>query len=719
MESVPTSRVIRVAIDVPVFRLFDYLIDPDEPDPVGLRVRVPFGKKVVTGVVMECIPSSEFPEELLKSPIRICRDIPPLNEDLLALFFFCSRYYHHPIGQVVLNALPSWLKSDRDLVPMRNRSYALTESGMLARLTGKNLLELREHLLQAGFLDEAAIRKTFPAATLSRMKERGFVTEVELPFSISKAPELGPEQSQAVLSILGNPDGYRPWLLHGITGSGKSEVYLRTMERVLKEGSQVLFLVPEIGLTPMLENLIRSRFPFTPLVSLHSGLADGARMQCWLQAQAGIARIVLGTRLAAFVPLANPGLIIVDEEHDPSFKQQEGLRYSARDLAIFRAKQLSIPIILGSATPSLESYHKAKTGRYGYLAMKSRAARDALLPSIRLVDLRRYSTPHGISSPLAEAISARLDRQEQSLLFVNRRGYSPALICSGCTWSPTCGRCSARLVLHLRERKLRCHYCGHTEDLVQSCPSCGNIDLKPVGHGTQRIEQTLSGLFPEARILRIDRDNLLRKSSFQDMLKIIDRGEVDILVGTQILAKGHNFPNLTLVGILQADSSLYSCDFRASERLFSLLTQVSGRAGRATLPGEVLIQTEFPDHPLFTSLIQHDYDAMANLLLSEREAGGFPPFSHQALIRAESPSVDHAHRFLRKVEKSARSLAQGVTVFEPVSAFLPRMNSMERMQILLQSQSRKSLQNMLDLLIPSIAPDRSVRWHIDVDPLEF
>ncbi|HQT26641.1 MAG TPA: primosomal protein N', partial [Burkholderiales bacterium] len=458
----------------------------------------------------------------------------------------------------------------------------------------------------------------------------------------------------------------------------------------------------------------------TCIASLHSGLGDTERVQGWMRAQSGEAGIVLGTRLAVFTPFSSLGLIVVDEEHDPSFKQQEGLRYSARDVAVLRAKLEAVPVILGSATPSLESYYSAKKGRYGMMELRSRAIPAASLPEIRFIDMRLEKKKTGLSEKLVRAVAERLERREQSLIFLNRRGYSPALICSACSWTPSCRRCSSKLVLHLKEGKLKCHYCGFEEKIARSCPQCGNVDLRPLGHGTQRIESELCGIFPQARILRIDRDSIRRKKSWNEMLLKIQENEVDILVGTQILAKGHDFPKLTLVGILNPDASLYSSDFRASERLFSQLTQVSGRAGRAGHPGEVMIQTEFKDHPLYSALKQHDYKGMAELLLEERAAAGFPPFVHQALIRAESPSLEAAMAFLEHVFEISGGLREGITIFDPVTASMERMGNMERAQILFQSSSRQRLQQFLMALLPMLNPsNRSVRWHVDVDPLEF
>ena len=438
------------------------------------------------------------------------------------------------------------------------------------------------------------------------------------------------------------------FLLHGITGSGKTEVYVHLMHEMLQRGGQVLLLVPEINLTPQLENYFRSRFPDVELVSLHSGLADGERAQNWLKAQSGAARIVLGTRLAVFTPLPKLSLILVDEEHDASFKQQDGLRYSARDVAIFRANQRAVPIVLGSATPSLESWYNAQSGRYRLLQLKQRAVQPAKLPTVRCMDVSQLPLKDGLSQPLLAAIETRLQLGEQSLIFINRRGYAPVLMCSACGWLSECKHCAGKLVLHLKDRSLRCHHCGQQQRVPHACPTCGDADLKPVGIGTQRVETALQEHFPQARILRVDRDSTRNKGAWNAMRKQIHDGEADILIGTQMLAKGHDFPNLTLVGVLSPDGALYSADFRASEKLFAQLTQVGGRAGRADKPGEVIVQTAFPNHPLFQALRAHDYEIWAQTLLAERQMAGFPPFTYQVLLSAEGKQEADVLAFLQQ-----------------------------------------------------------------------
>lgn len=718
--------IIRVAVDVPLPVLFDYRIADAAVGDIGSRVVVPFGKKLLVGIILGIEVRPGVEESRLKTAEKIFRDIPPLSQNLLDLFRFCSSYYHHPLGAVILHALPSGLKRLEPVELERPRLYALTESGRLAQLPARsrNMARLLERFRENPWLEEEVIRTEFSRETLKRLVDLGMVEVVQRVLTgleISSRPPLNPEQEEAAGRIRQNLHGFHPWLLFGITGSGKTEIYLQIIADILESGKQVLFLVPEINLTPHLEALFKTRFPATSIVSLHSGLNDTERLQGWLKAQAGEAGIVLGTRLAVFVPLMSPGLIIVDEEHDASFKQQEGLRYSARDVAVFRAKQESIPIVLGSATPSLESYYSAKKGRYRLLQLKERAVSTARLPDIRFLDMRQERYRHGLSEALIQAVASRLERKEQSLIFINRRGYSPALICSSCSWTPGCKRCSSRLVLHLRDRRLRCHYCGYEEGITQACPQCGNIDLRPLGHGTQRVEFELSERFPQARILRIDRDSLRKKKSWSEMLEIIRHNEVDILVGTQILAKGHDFPNLTLVGILNSDASLYSSDFRASERLFAQLTQVAGRAGRAGFPGEVLVQTEFENHPLYAALKLHDYEAMAALLLAERAAASFPPYVYQALIRAESESLHAAADFLGRVAHAASESAAGVTIFDPAIASMAKIGNRERMHLLFQSPSRQKLQHFLNELLPKVhaLAVRSVRWHVDVDPLEF
>jgi primosomal protein N' (replication factor Y) len=533
-------------------------------------------------------------------------------------------------------------------------------------------------------------------------------------------PDLLPEQAAAVAAI-DAATGFTPFLLHGITGSGKTEVYLHAIAAVLAQGRQALVLVPEINLTPGLAEAFAARFPGARVATLTSALADTERAKAWLAVQRAEVDIVLGTRLAVFAPLPAPGLVVVDEEHDASFKQQDGVRYSARDLAVFRAHAAGVPVVLGSATPSLESYYHAKSGRYALLELPSRAREGAALPVMRLVDLRNEPHEDGVSATLAAALAARLQRGEQSLLFLNRRGYAPVLACGACGWTSGCPRCSAHLVVHLAERTLRCHHCGHAEPVPRACPTCGNVDLAPFGRGTQRLEAAIAGRFAAARVVRIDSDSMRNRGTWEAMAARIRSGDADILVGTQILAKGHDFPNLTLVGVLNADAALVAADYRAPERLFAQLMQVAGRAGRAETPGEVLIQTRYPEHPLYQALVRHDFRGFAERLLAERDQAGFPPFVFEACLRAEARRMTDAVAFLEQARDAAPEAPPGLTMYDPVPMMLARHNGWERAQVLLQAGSRRALQGFLKAWSTALYDLKAgaVRWHLDVDPLEF
>ena len=531
---------------------------------------------------------------------------------------------------------------------------------------------------------------------------------------------LNAQQLAALDSIRAGAGRFHPVLLQGITGSGKTEVYLHVVAEALAAGRQALMLVPEIGLTPQFEARVRARFPGARLVAAHSGLSQGERAQAWLDAQSGAAHVVLGTRSAILLPVRKLGLIVVDEEHDPSYKQHEGLRYSARDVAVLRARRLGIPVVLGSATPSLESLANVAEGRYAIARLDARAAAGAELPAVRTVDTRADRPVEGLSHALLLALRERVARGEQSLVFVNRRGFAPVLFCRACSWHSTCARCSANLVLHRGAGELRCHHCGRRERVPTACPQCGAEELAPIGEGTQRIEEALAAALPAARIARVDRDSTARKGALDRVFGDLRAGRVDVLVGTQMLAKGHDYPALTLVGVLGADNALFSADFRAAERLHAQLVQVAGRAGRAERPGEVLIQTDFPYHPLFAAVATHDYDRFASTALEERRLAGFPPYGHLALLRAESKRAGEALAFLKQAGRTARRIAPGVEVFDAVPATLERKAGFERAQLLVRTSSRQPMQRFLRAWRKALAgrDERRVRWTLDVDPLE-
>jgi primosomal protein N' (replication factor Y) len=563
------------------------------------------------------------------------------------------------------------------------------------------------------------------------------------PLAITR-PVLGRAQQEAV-DALATLEGFKPVLLHGVTGSGKTEVYLHAAERVLAAGRQVLLLVPEINLTPQLEGVLRRRLEATAgkdgVAVLHSGLADGERLSAWLRIVRGQARVLVGTRLALFTPIPNLGLIVVDEEHDPSYKQQEGLRYSARDLAIWRARDLGIPVVLGSATPSLETWQHAESGRYLKLSLPDRA-QAAAPPKIRLIDTRQIKLKEGLSPHVLTAVAERLARGEQSLIFLNRRGYAPVLHCEACGWVSGCKRCSAYMVLHRSasqrggqaRHELRCHHCGWQERVPPACPDCGNQDLQPMGRGTQRLEEHLAELFPTARIARIDADSTRRKGSAHALFSQMHAGEIDILVGTQMVAKGHDFQNLGFVGVLNSDAMLFSHDFRAPERLFSQLMQVAGRAGRSGVASEVFVQTGYPEQPLYQSLIKHDYDGFARYALDERKAAGLPPFAFQALLTAEAPELAQAVGFLAQAraesedgmldgaDEATRAALARITLYDPVPLRVVRVANVERAQLLIESDHRPALQHFLHVWgarLPALASAARVRWHLEVDPLEI
>ena len=693
---------------------------------------MPFGKKISVGVIVEVPDATSIAPQRLKHALRVLRDAPGLEAPELQLTRFASDYYHHPLGAVVMGTLPGRLRRPgapsgdklRGRFVLSEAGAALDPAAVPARARARRRLLER---LRAGPLDLAAAKAVSQRAPrlLRQLMEIGWVSLEPSPAPATAssesipAPPLTGEQEQALAAVLGSLGQFQAHLLLGVTGSGKTEVYLHATAAVLAAGRQALLLVPEIALTPQLEATVRGRFPDVPVVSLHSGLNESERLAHWLAAQSGCARIVLGTRLAVFAPMPELGIIVVDEEHDSSFKQAEGFRYSARDLAVVRARQRGVPVVLGSATPALETYFNAVTGRYRLSTLGERVGSE--LPLIDCVHTRGERLEDGLSRRLLAAIGEHQARGEQSLVFVNRRGYAPVLMCHGCGWISGCHRCSAQLVLHLRDRRLRCHHCGHQSPVPAACPQCGNPQLAPLGQGTQRVEAALARLFPQARVLRIDRDSVRPRHAWPDMRRRIQQREVGILVGTQILAKGHDFPHLSLVGVLNADSLLYSADFRASERLFALLTQVAGRAGRAATQGTVLIQTEFPDHPLYQALKRQDYRALADNLLAERRQTGFPPSVYQALLRTEAPRLATALGFLGDAAELARGLAPPVTIYDPVPAAMQRRAGRERAQLLVQSESRLRLQQFLRAWHEKLSHARATpaRWAIDVDPLEF
>lgn len=664
--------VLRVALDVPLPRLFDYLSEDATGADVGRCVRVPFGRGERIGVIVAVAQDSAQPREKLKPALAMLGELPPLPADWLALCGFCSRYYQHPLGEVMALALPPYLR--RGKLPAARRS------------------------------------KTAPAAT-----------------SPPSLPQLNDEQAAAVAAVEAGFGRYGSFLLHGITGSGKTEVYLRLIAATLAQGRQALMLVPEIALTPQLQGRVAARFPGARIVAAHSGMAEAARARGFIAALQGEVDILLGTRLAVFAPMPRLGLIVVDEEHDASFKQQEGLRYSARDVAVWRAHQRGVPVVLGSATPSLESYFHAQSTserarRYQHLRLNQRAL-AAAPPQVRCVDTRREKLQDGLSAALIEALELRLTRQEQSLLFLNRRGYAPVLACPSCGWVSRCERCAANRVVHLADKRLRCHHCGLEGRIPHHCPSCGNVDIHAFGRGTQRLEENLVLRFPTARVLRVDRDSANTPKKWQEVLDTIHEGRADIIIGTQMLAKGHDFPRLTLVGVVGADAALFAADFRAPERLFSQLMQVGGRSGRASLPGEVLIQTEYPEHPLYQALVAHDYDRFALAQLEERRLAGFPPYTFQAMLRAEAAQLEDALAFLQQAAALARdALPPEVMLYDPVPMRMFRVMALERAQLLVESASRPQLQGFLQhwlTQIYSLKCARQLRWHVDVDPLEF
>ena len=657
-------KVAQVALDVPLEGTFDFRVPEGLEPRVGSLVIVPFGRTRKVGVVIGGADRSEVPDDKLRDLERVLEDVPALGPHELELYRFCAAYYLRPLGEVIGASLPPRLRQ--------------------------------------------VSRRPLKIPAPPGPADAGDPPPVELTG----------DQSRAVALIAEGADRFHPVLLQGVTGSGKTEVYLRAIAAVLERGRQALFLVPEIGLTPQLEARVRGRFPRSAVFSAHSHLSEGERAKAWLAAHAGSAAIVLGTRLAVLSPFANLGLIVVDEEHDMSFKQQEGLRYSARDVAVRRAQMLGIPVVLGSATPSLASYANAKQGRYALATLHERATAGAAMPVVRCIDTRADRPEEGLSSFLVGAIRKRLERGEQSLVFVNRRGFSPVLYCRDCAWTSSCDRCSAKLVLHRKNRRLRCHHCGHERPIPQRCPQCGGLDLQPVGHGTQRVEEALKALFPQARIARVDRDSTARKGALAGVLERVGAGEVDILVGTQMLAKGHDYPALTLVGVLDSDSGLFSADFRASERLFSQLVQVAGRAGRAERPGEVLIQTDFPTHPLYAAVATHDYPSFADEGLEERRLAGFPPYAHLVLLRAESKKEGEAVDFLRGAARLARELSADVEVFDPVPAPLERKAGYVRAQLLVRAPSRSVLQPLARDWKSRLDEqgERHVRWSLDIDP---
>jgi len=733
-----SELVLRVAIPSPLYSSFDYL-PPDSCDPSqlkkGLRLRLPFGRSQTVGILLEISDKPQIERHKLKAAIEVLDNEPLLPNELMSLLQWCSDYYHHPIGETLATALPTALRQGEAAIAKHRSLWSITDEGreidtdkLAKRAKRQADLLLRLSASQAGLTAEHF--KELPRTWIDAMAvlvKNGWAEMEQIPaleFG-NPEPETGPElnqaQAEAVERINNCQNIFSAFLLDGVTGSGKTEIYLRCIEAVLNKDQQALVLVPEITLTPQLVGRFKRRFN-VPMAVLHSGLNDRERLNAWLLARNGEASIIIGTRSAVFTPMSTPGIIIVDEEHDSSFKQQSGLRYSARDLAIVRARKLDIPIVMGSATPSLESLLNVEQLRYQQLSLPKRAG-SAKPPKVSLLDVRSQNMEEQLSAPLLQLMQRHLDNNNQILLFLNRRGFSPSIICHECGWVGHCRRCDTHMTLHMQKRHLRCHHCGSQRPIPQQCPDCGSVDLRPLGSGTERIESVLTEQFPDIPISRIDRDSTRKKGSLDTILNDINSGERRILIGTQMLAKGHHFPDVTLVGILDGDQGLFGVDFRAGERMAQLIIQVTGRAGRGDKPGQVVIQTHHPDNPMLQLLCQQGYHAFAKAAQSERQLTNFPPYSHMALLRAEANHSLPPERFLDQAQGLAEQLgAHGVELYGPMPAVMERRAGKYRYQLLLQAQKRADLHRLLGpwtVQLNKLPEARKVRWSLDVDPVDL
>jgi len=665
--------IIEVAVPTPLRRCFDYLLPPElsiDSMQVGTRVRIPFGSRKIVGILTKIKLSSSVPPDKLKPIIEVLDQTVLIPKSVMELCRWASNYYHHSLGEVLATAIPVLLRKGRSTNLPKDISWQLSERN---NSTDTQALSLNE------------------------------------------------EQDSALSAIISQLGSFKPHLIDGITGSGKTEIYLQVLQEILDRGQQGLVLVPEISLTPQTLARFQSRFA-TPIATLHSRLTDKERMHVWLAAKSGEAKIIIGTRSAIFTPMPQLGAIIIDEEHDSSFKQQTKFRYNARDLAMVRGQLENIPVILGSATPSLETLHNVTQNNYQCHKLTRRAG-TASLPTYSTVDLRNKSLQHGLSPTLLTAMEKHLTLGNQVLLFINRRGYAPVLLCHGCGWSALCEHCDARLTLHSAPRFLQCHHCSRVKPVPTACPECTNKQLLPIGLGTQRLEGALIECFPQYPLVRIDRDNTQRKGALEELLDTVHSGVTRILLGTQMLVKGHHFPNVTLVGILDADSGLFSSDFRACERLGQLITQVAGRAGRAEKPGQVIVQTHQPDHPLLQRLIKEGYHAFADDLLTERHAAQLPPYSYLALFRADATQKEAAMAALEQIKHIIEDY-QGcnVALFGPIPSPMQKRAGRFHAQLLLQANKRSHLQTLLKEVLPNIEKIRlrkRARWILDVDPIDL
>ncbi len=733
--------ILRLALPSPLRRLFDYLPPKgaaEEQLRPGVRLRVPFGRREVVGVLIEVAQETEVPPDKLRKALQLLDERPPLPSALFELCQWSAQYYQHSLGDTLSWALPALLRQGEPAERRLQRFWiaqpdARPEDPRLARAPRQReaLKTLRQH--PHGVLHELLGQLGLVKDSLDLLQAKGLV-QVETRYH-QPTRHQGSWLAQAELPLNGeqrlayeairNGSGFHCYLLEGVTGSGKTEVYLQLIRATLEAGRQALLLIPEINLGPQTLGRFEQRFN-ARIALLHSALTDRERMDIWLAARDGELDIVVGTRSALFTPLKHPGLIIVDEEHDASYKQQEGLRYHARDLAVVRARFENLPVVLGSATPSLESLHNADQGRYAHLRLSLRAG-GAQPPRFERLDVRSRPLDSGLSQPLLKAMGATLERGQQVLVFLNRRGFAPTLLCHDCGWLAQCPRCDARMTYHRGSGELRCHHCDHRQAPPRHCPSCGKLDLRPVGAGTERAEERLQLLFPDIPVLRIDRDTTARKDALGKLLRTIHSGVPCILVGTQMLAKGHHFPKVTLVAVLDADSGLFSADFRASERMAQQIVQVAGRAGRAEEPGQVLIQTHLADHPLMVQLAEEGYPAFARQALQERRAAGLPPFAYLALLRADAHRQDQVENFLEAAYHVAEGLAVNlalpqVELLGPVPAPMERRAGRHRAQLLLQSSSRAPLHRLLGIWVAqleSLPEARQVRWSLDVDPIDL